>query len=43
MKLNGSESWQHLIETFCNQSNQLDFTLQLIQTVVEEVGIQFKI
>jgi hypothetical protein len=30
------------IETFCNQSNELDFTLQLIQTVAEGVGMHLK-
>jgi hypothetical protein len=38
-----NEDWQHLIEAFCNQSNELDFTLQLIQTMFEEFGMHLKI
>jgi len=42
-KLHGSEVWQHLIDTFCNQSNELDFTLQQIKTVADSVGVHLKL
>jgi hypothetical protein len=38
-----SKDWQHLIETFSKQSTAFDFTLQLIQTMFSECGIQLKI